>query len=181
MEFIKKHYSNILYGIVVVLLLYPKTRVYFLQFLSFSPSVENVENRVKLENYTWNLQGVNTTDYNFEQAKGKVVLINFWATWCTPCVAEMPSIQSLYEDYGDKVDFILVTQEEAKIVTPFMKDKGFTLPIYNALSKNPKAFETNSIPRTFLINKKGEIVIDAARADWDTKKIRKLLDGLLKE
>lgn len=181
MEFIKKHYSNILYGILIGLILYPGTRVYFLRFLSFSPRVENVENRVKLDTYNWNLKGVNTADYDFNQAKGKVVVVNFWATWCMPCVAEMPSIQSLYEDYGDKVDFILVTQEGKDKVLPFMEEKGFTLPIYNSLSSSPSEFETSSIPKTFLVNKKGVIVIDAARADWNTSKIRKLIDGLLDE
>ncbi len=181
MDFFKKHYSNILFGIVIVLMLYPPTRVKILRLISFSPSVENVANRVQLTNYNWNLQGVNTADYDFNQAKGKVVLVNFWATSCMPCVAEMPSIEDLYQDYGDKVTFILVTRESKDNITPFMAARGFTLPIYNSASTTPTEFDTNTIPRTFLLNKKGEIVIDAGRADWNTNKIRAYIDELLAE
>jgi len=181
MEFIKKHYSNIFFGIIVLLMLYPKTRVYFLRFLSFSPSIENVENRVKLTNYNWQLSGINTDDYDFNQAKEKVVIVNFWATWCMPCVAEMPSIESLYKAYGDRIDFLIVTSDSPEIATAFMKEKNFTLPIYNQVSSTPSELSTNSIPRSFLLNKKGEIVIDAGRADWNTTKIKNLLDKLLAE
>ena len=181
MNFLKKHYSNILFGIAVVLMLYPPTRVKILRLISFSPSVENVENRVKLATYNWNLQGVNTADYDFNQAKGKVVLVNFWATSCMPCVAEMPSIEDLYKDYADKVDFILVTREPKDKIMPFMAARGFTLPIYNSVSTVPTEFETNTIPRTFVLNKKGEIVIDTGRADWNTIKIRAYIDELLLE
>ena len=181
MDFLKKQYSNILFGIVIVLMLYPPTRVKILRLISFSPSVENVESRVQLTNYNWNLKGLNTSDYDFNQAKGKVVLVNFWATSCMPCVAEMPSIEDLYQDYGDKVAFILVTRESKDKIAPFMAARGFTLPIYNSASTAPVEFDTNTIPRTFLLNKKGEIVIDAGRADWNTTKIRTYIDELLAE
>jgi len=180
-NFVKKNLSNILFGILIVLLIYPTSRVVFLRLLSFSPSVEKIDNRVTIQSYNWNLQGVNVPDYDFNESKGKVVLINFWATWCTPCVAEMPSLEELYKDYGDKVKFVLVTSDIPETVLPFMKNKGFTLPIYNQLSNNPKEFNTSTIPRTFLLNKKGQIVIDASRADWNTSKTRKLIDELLME
>jgi len=181
MDFLKKQYSNILFGIVIVLMLYPPTRVKILRLISFSPSVESVESRVQLTNYNWNLKGLYTSDYDFNQAKGKVVLVNFWATSCMPCVAEMPSIEDLYQDYGDKVAFILVTRESKDKIAPFMAARGFTLPIYNPASTAPVEFDTNTIPRTFLLNKKGEIVIDAGRADWNTTKIRTYIDELLAE
>jgi thiol-disulfide isomerase/thioredoxin len=179
MEFIKKHYSNILFGLLVVLLIYPPTRVQFLRLLSFSPSVESVENQVQLEHYNWSLKGINTADYDFNKAKNKIVIVNFWATWCMPCVAEMPSLEALYKDYGDKVDFILVTTDEVTKITPFMKEKGFTLPIYQQLTKAPSEFETTTIPRTFLIDKQGRIIIDTGRANWNSSSIRRLLDSLI--
>lgn len=181
MTFNKKLISNIFYIVLLALLIYPKTRVYFLRMLSFSPSVEKVSERVKLSAYDWQLQGVNVPDFDFNEAKGKVVLVNFWATWCTPCVAEMPSLEALYKDYGDRVIFILATTDTPQKVIPFMKEKGFTMPIYNQMSANPPQFETSTIPKTFLVDKKGEIVIEASRADWDTAKTRKLLNDLINE
>ena len=179
--FNKKFFSNLFYVVLIGLLIYPKTRVVFLRWVSFSPSIEKVEKRTMLSNYDWKLMGVNTNNYDFSQAQGKVVIVNFWATWCMPCVAEMPSLESLYKDYGNKVVFLMVTSDNPEKVLPFMKEKGFTMPIYNEITDNPSELNTRSIPRTFLIDKKGQIIIDATRADWDTKKIRKLLDELIIE
>jgi thiol-disulfide isomerase/thioredoxin len=181
MKLTRKAISNILFVIVIALLLYPKSKAWILRQISFSPGIENVENRAKLGSYNWALQGLNTANYDFNQAKDKVVIINFWATWCVPCIAEMPSLQALYDDYGDKVDFLLVTSDTNDKVTPFIKERGFNMPIYNQVSNAPNEFFTKTIPKTFLVNKKGEIVIDAGRADWNTKKIRKLLDQLIAE
>jgi len=180
-QFLKKHYSNILFVILIGLLLYPKSKTWILRQISFSPGIEKIENRVKVSSYDWALEGLNTENFDFNQAKGKVVIVNFWATWCVPCIAEMPSLQALYDDYGDKVDFLLVTSDSSEKVMPFMEEHSFSMPIYNQISNAPSEFETRTIPKTFLINKSGEIVIEAARADWNTKKTRKLLDKLLAE
>ena len=181
MKFLKKHLSNILFVILIGLLLYPKSKAWILRQISFSPNIESTKERIKIDTYNWQLQGINTDNYDFNQAQGKVVLVNFWATWCPPCIAEMPSIQALYNDYGDKVDFILVTSDTQDKVLPFMKERAFNMPVYNALSNAPNAFFTKTIPRTFLLDKQGNIVINAARADWNTQKVRKLLDVLLAE
>ncbi len=180
-RFIKKRYSDILFGILILLLIIPRTRVYFLRIMSFAPGVEATGERRNAGDFHWNLKGLNTADYSFEQARGRVVLVNFWATWCMPCVAEMPSLQALYDDYGDKVDFILVTTDSEEKTLKFLKENGYTLPVYHAINSAPDAFDTRTIPRTFLLDKKGDIVIDAGRADWNTRKVRKLLDDLLAE
>ena len=179
MKFLKKHYANILFVILIGLLLYPKSKTWILRQIAFSPSVEKVEKREKLANYEWLLHGINTENFDFNQAKGKVVIVNFWATWCVPCIAEMPSLQALYDDYGNKVDFLLVTSDSKEKVMPFMEEQGFSMPIYNQISNAPIEFASRTIPKTFLVDKNGFVVIEAARADWNTKKIRKLLDQLL--
>jgi len=181
MKITKKAISNILFVIAIGLLLHPTSKTWILKMISFSPSIENAENRVQLSSYDWALQGVNTENYDFNQAKDKVVIVNFWATWCVPCIAEMPSLQELYNDYGERVDFLLVTSDPSEKVLAFLKEREFNLPVYNQISQAPEVFYSKTIPKTFLLNKKGEIVIEAGRADWNTKKIRKLLDKLLKE
>jgi len=179
MKITKKLISNILFVIVIALMLYPTSKAWILRQISFSPGVESAESRVKISSYNWALQGLNTENYDFNQAKNSVVIVNFWATWCVPCIAEMPSLQELYNDYGDKVDFLLVTSDSKEKVLPFLKERKFNMPIYNQVSNAPEEFFTKTIPKTFLIDKDGQIVIEAGRADWNTKKIRKLLDQLL--
>jgi thiol-disulfide isomerase/thioredoxin len=113
-------------------------------------------------------------------AKGKVILINFWATWCPPCIAEMPYLDGLYRDYKDKVVFLFVSNEDASTTQAFLNKKGYALTSIKPISYSPKLLETNSLPTTYLIDKKGGIVIKkTGSADWNSQSFRKTLDELV--
>ncbi|MFZ3273185.1 MAG: TlpA disulfide reductase family protein, partial [Lutibacter sp.] len=99
----KKSISNIIFVIAIGVLLYPPSREWFMRQIAFAPSVKEVEKSEKLSSYDWELKGLNTESINFKDLENKVVFVNFWATWCPPCRAEMPMIQKLYADYKDKV------------------------------------------------------------------------------
>ncbi|MDP3353251.1 MAG: TlpA disulfide reductase family protein [Flavobacteriaceae bacterium] len=174
--------SNILFIAALALVIYPPSRAWIMRQFAFSPSIENVENRALLTNYNWQLKGINTADIDFETTKNKVIIVNFWATWCPPCVAEMPSLQDLYNDYKDKVVFVFVTSEGREKVMPFLEKNNYNLPIYNMSSREPELLSTRSIPATYLINKKGEIVISkTGAANWNSSKVRNQLDELIKK
>ncbi|PHQ56294.1 MAG: thiol-disulfide oxidoreductase [Lutibacter sp.] len=177
----KKTISNILFIMLVAMLLYPPTREWGMRQIAFAPSIENAENTESIDSYHWELKGLNTPTINFKELEGKVVFINFWATWCPPCRAEMPMIQNLYNDYKDKIAFVFVTNEDWNTVSTFFGKKGYDLPIYNSISRPPQKFtETNSIPASYLIDKKGAILISkVGAADWNSKKVRNLLDELI--
>lgn len=180
MKLNRKTISNIVFVVIIGLLLYPPTKVYFIRLVSFSPSTITEEKREMLNDYDWKLKGLNTTNIDFNETKDKVVFINFWATWCPPCIAEMPSIQKLYDDYKDKVEFVFVSNEDWTTIEAFYKDKGYDLPTYNILSKVPNQLVSNSIPATFIIDKNGTIVVDKkGPADWNSDKFRILLDELV--
>ena len=113
--------------------------------------------------------------------KGRVVFINFWATWCAPCIAEMASIQSLYDEYGDEVVFLMVSNEHFDRTTAFKNEKGYDFKVYRP-ETIPDNIYGRSIPRTVIINVEGHIVVEKAGAvDWNSNKIRVLLDQLLTE
>jgi len=184
----KSQRSNLIFFGILAIIFFTPLRGYIQEYvgkakmLLISPSVEDSGSRVVVSNYLWNLKGINTSDYNFENAKGKVVFLNFWATWCPPCRAEMPSIQKLFDDYKDKVEFVFITNENPEKVIPFLKKNNYSLPSYNQYTREPNEFKVSSIPATYLINKKGEIVIHSVgSSDWNSKKIRTLLDKLLSE
>lgn len=180
MKFNKKTISNIVFMILIGLMLYPPTKVYFIRLISFAPSAIVEENREVLDDYNWKLKGLNAETIDFNSLKNKVVFVNFWATWCPPCVAEMPSIQKLYDAYKDKVEFVFISNEDWSTIETFYKDKNYNLPTYNLLSKVPKQLESSSIPATFIIDKNGTIVVDKkGPANWNSEKIRKLLDELI--
>ncbi|MCG2419432.1 TlpA family protein disulfide reductase [Aequorivita sp. F47161] len=184
--FLKKQWSNILFVILLALLIIPQTRmpiqVFVQRIIAFSPSEKKASERETLQDYNWNLQKLNAEEVNFSESKGKVTIVNFWATWCPPCVAEMPSFQKLYNAYGEKVDFYFVTSEKPKKVEKFMEKNGYTLPIFLQSFEAPKMLESYALPTTYLISKTGEIVIDEeGAADWNSQKMRSLLNSLLSE
>lgn len=182
--FLKKHWSNILFFAFLALLIFPQTRmpiqVFVQRLISFSPSETTETNRETLQDYNWNLQELNAGEVNFSQSEGKVTIVNFWATWCPPCVAEMPSFQKLYDAYGDKVDFYFATSEKPEKIVSFMKKNGYSLPFFIQSDEAPKQLQSQALPTTFVISKTGEIIIDEeGAADWNSNKTRALLDQLL--
>lgn len=177
--------SNIIFFGILVLILIPQTRQPIQVFLHkglalFSPSVVNEKKQIILADYNWKLVDINGSTFNLEEAKGKVVFINFWATWCPPCIAEMPSLQKLYDDYQDKIVFLLVSNESSEVINGFIKEKGYSFQVYGSLSKPPKDLETRSIPRTFLIDKNGAIIMDKnGAANWSSDFVRTTINNLL--
>lgn len=93
--------------------------------------------------------------------RGKVVFINFWATWCPPCIAEMPSINKLYSDFrdNDKVMFLMVdVDNERSKSQKFMDKRKFDLPVYTPASSIPSSYMSGAIPTTLVLNKYGKVV-----------------------
>src|SRR5690606_33055766 len=183
----KSKVKNIIFLILIAVLLIPQTRkpiqvlVQKGVMLIKNPSIESKEKTVRLTEYNWHLVDGQNVPYNLQQAKGKVILINFWATWCPPCIAEMPSLQKLYNDYSDKVVFLFVTNEELSEINPFLEKKQYTFEVYRPISNYPAVFDVTSIPRTFLIDKEGHIIIDeSGAANWNSDTVRNTIDNLLK-
>lgn len=122
-------------------------------------------------------------DIPLESLKGKVVFINFWGTWCGPCVAEMPSLQKLYNAKGENVNFAFIAmQDKPEKINSFLKKTGYTIPIYEANSKFSKEIHPQSYPTTYILNKKGEIVLlERGASDWNAPEVHQLLDKLIAE
>lgn len=120
----------------------------------------------------------------FEELKGKVIFLNLWATWCRPCITEMPGIQSLYEKLDpEKFAFVMlsVDQEGRGKVAEFVKKKGFSFPVYMPEGSLPEVFNTKSIPSTFIISPEGKIVHrQNGMAEYDNPKMRYFLTELAK-
>lgn len=145
------------------------------------PSVINENQRELVVFDSWQLSDVYGNEINFKDLHGNVVFLNFWATWCPPCIAEMPSLNELYTDYKNKVRFVLVSNEKVSTVQKFMKKNNYDLNSYVPLSNYPENFKVRSIPRTFLIDKEGRIVIDKiGAANWNSQKVRMQLEALIK-
>ena len=114
--------------------------------------------------------------------KGKVVLVDFWATWCAPCVKVMPDLQKLHDKLSKKGFAVLgvsVDEEGAKKVKPFVEKRKFTYPILIDESGGWKKWGVQSIPALFLVDKEGQIVKQWA-GKVDHKELEKSVAELLK-
>ena len=186
MKISKSQRNNIIFLVIILLMLIPQTRQPIQIFLQkglamISPSVIKEDKRINLTDYDWQLVDEDGRPYNFNEAKGKVVLINFWATWCPPCIAEMPSMEKLYQSYKDDVVFLFVSNENQEVISKFKEKNDYEFLVYASLTANPKALNASSIPRTFVLDQQGHIVIDkTGAADWNGKAVRGVLDDLLK-
>ncbi|MBJ7880535.1 TlpA family protein disulfide reductase [Gelidibacter salicanalis] len=186
MKISKSQRNNIIFLAIILIMIIPQTRQPIQVFLQkglamFSPSIVDKEDRVTLTDYNWQLIDEHGARYDFNEAKSKVVFINFWATWCPPCIAEMPSMEKLYQDYKDDVVFLFVSSEQQNVISKFKEKNVYDFLVHASITVNPAELETSAIPRTFVIDQQGNIVIDkTGAADWDSDKVRGLLDQLLK-
>lgn len=182
----KSKIYNIIFVVFILLLLIPQTRtpiqVFFNKAMTYvvNPSVIEASDREVVATYNWNLQDMSGDVFKFNSVEDKVVVINFWATWCPPCIAEMPDFQKLYDDYNTKVEFLFISNEAPEVISKFINEKDFTFKVYSPISEAPNTFDVSSIPRTFILNKKGEVVVDkTGAANWNGSDVRTLLDELL--
>jgi thiol-disulfide isomerase/thioredoxin len=114
------------------------------------------------------------------QWSGKILVLNFWATWCAPCVREMPSLQRLLEKTADlDVLFAFITREDPAVVRPFVAKRNLDLPIYVLEGEPPECFKTRGIPATFIIGRSGGIAMQhVGAAAWDADNIVAFIRGL---
>ena len=186
MKFSKEQISNGIWILAIILIVFTPVgfhlRVLVSKLIATSADVVEIDEQKTLKNYHWNLVTAGGKSMDFQSKKGEVVLVNFWATWCPPCVAELPSLVELHEDYRDKVVFAFVASDERDKVTAFLEKKGYHLPVYFEASRTPDELLSKSIPATYIIDKSGKIVVDEkGAANWNSNPTRTLLDSLLLE
>lgn len=99
--------------------------------------------------------------------KGKVIFLNFWATWCPPCLAEMPAVNKLYNQFAEdkEVVFILVDADsDFKKAQQYMDRKAYKLPVYHVAGPIPETIFKGSLPTTVVFDKKGRLAYNEAGA-----------------
>lgn len=117
---------------------------------------------------------------SLEALKGKVIFMNFWATWCPPCIAEMPSIDKLHKDMGDEVAFVMLSlDQDFELAKAFDKRKGYNMPIYAPASNLPPMYQSSAIPTTYVIDAKGNLALThKGMADYNDEGFKKFLRSL---
>ena len=99
--------------------------------------------------------------YKLSDFKGKPVILNFWASWCSPCKMEMPDLEKAWQEYGEQIQFMLVdltdgSQETVEKASAFIKAHGYTFPVfYDTAMEGAYAYGVSGIPVTYFINAEG--------------------------
>ncbi|MFS8083830.1 MAG: TlpA family protein disulfide reductase, partial [Ginsengibacter sp.] len=121
--------------------------------------------------------------YTTANLKGKVVFINFWASWCPPCRAEMPSLNKLYLKYRDDERFVFLFMNEdddkAKAVR-YIEDNHLAMPLYYSTDNVPNEIFSGTLPTTVVLDKNGKVVLKHnGMADYNTDEFIRQLKELL--
>lgn len=129
---------------------------------------------------------INKNKIKLSELRGAVVFINFWATWCEPCINELPSIEELSRLTSGNPKFKLITilfKDDEYRAFNFMKENGYTFPIFlNPDGSAAKNFGITGVPETFIIDKKGILrnkIIGPA--EWDSPQVIETFQGLVNE
>ncbi len=149
----------------------------------FSPTIENTgtdSSSVFAMPLTYRDQ--NGVLQSTENMRGKTIFINFWASWCPPCVAEMPSMNSMYLNLKDQKDlsFIFINlDEQIQTAKEFLKKNQYDIPLQRAEGFIPTDLYTGTLPTTIVLNKEGHIVLNhTGMENYNTEKFKEKLKAL---
>jgi thiol-disulfide isomerase/thioredoxin len=176
--------SSILHGVVYALFIFPVSAAWDVQ-PKLGHRMAPLQESIPAPDFV--LGDMDEEKVSLKELRGKVVLINFWATWCPPCRREMPSMERLYQKInGDNFTVLAVNQMEAEdLVFAFTGqlevDLTFTI-LFDKDSSVSQAFNVKGLPTSYLIDKKGNIRYRAIGGrEFDHPEVEKLITNLIQE
>nr|WP_315030140.1 TlpA disulfide reductase family protein [uncultured Chryseobacterium sp.] len=189
-NWIRTNWSTIAFGILLVILLVsPDAKAWLMRQMA-STGLFNSEISASKSKQVQPLPSliVKREDgslINTSELKGKVIFINFWASWCPPCRAEFPSVQEFYDQYKSHEDMVFLTvnlDDNPILGKDYLKEKNFTVPFITSTGNIPKEFYNGSLPTTVVIDKNGEIRLHhTGFADYSKSSFYEQMNSLLEQ
>jgi thiol-disulfide isomerase/thioredoxin len=199
-EYIRRNWFNALMICFVALMLFsPSAKAWVLQQVMrtglFNATIPENASQIKNESATVSEKNSQLEDFQFidingriqntEDHRGKVLFINFWASWCPPCRAEFPSIQALYTKFKDHPDvlFLLINEDaDRQKGIDYLIESKYDIPFYQARSTISQDIYAGSLPTTVVVDKQGVIRMrHVGFARYDGKAFLASFDKLLNE
>lgn len=165
-SFIRKHGFSILMGLIIITLFVSpeakswtirqlmRTGLYNVEIEKDKAAMPQIETGFDFEDEKGMVQ-------NTSSLKGKVVFINFWASWCPPCRAEFPSIETLYATFKNdpNVFFLMINEDDDRAAgRQYLQQKNYATPMFKIASPVPNNIYNGTLPTTLVLDKKGKVV-----------------------
>lgn len=129
------------------------------------------------------IQDMNGNTLNLADLRGKPIFINFWASWCPPCRAEMPHIQAAYEKYGDQIQFVMINaieQDTMEDIKAYLAEAKLTFPVYlDRKNLVNELYQVPGWPTSLFINKQG-IIVERFSRPMTAEMTESLMQSILK-
>ena len=181
-------FSAVLIILTIAMMISPEIKGWAIQGLMkiglFQPRIDKIQEiqQERLPNISFKDRNGKIVD--LASLNGKVVFINFWATWCPPCIAEMPSINALHERFmdNDRVVFLMVDvdADDGK-ADKFMKKHRYGLNVVKTVGDVAPVFMQGTIPTTLILNKEGKMVFrQEGAADYNSAELVDMVANLIK-
>ena len=163
---IKKVLNYLLIAFLIFIIVSPNGKAWVLrQFISvglFKAEIKKDAVKDFLNNSSFSFTDSKGNINNTSMLQGKVVFINFWASWCPPCRAEMPSINDLYKKLQSDTNFVFLSineDDDKSKANAYLENNDFSFPIFYASGNVPLEIFAGTLPTTIVLNKEGKIVL----------------------
>jgi len=144
--------------------------------------VETADVKKTKADFSMTLKNAKGKTVSLADYKGKVIFINFWATWCPPCIAEMPSIEAMYNDIDlDKFEVLMVSfDRNFQKAIDYKERNNFGFDVYELDGPIPAMYNTRSIPTTYIIDAEGNLAFKhTGTADYNRQDFKDFLKTLM--
>lgn len=179
--------GNILFfGLLLLLFFNPNAKAWLMQRLMdvglFKPKIEKQITNTAPEALNFTYRDAAGNNFSSDSLKGKVIFINFWATWCPPCRAEMPSLEAMYQEFkdDDNYAFIFINEDEDILkAKKYLAANNYSMPLLVKTSTFPSSLYSGTLPTTLILNKEGVLLMKhTGVGNYNAKKFMEEMKGL---
>ncbi len=173
---------DLLFIVLLILLLIPSTRKQVMTYASkvrmYLTSVEQKESATPLNGAeSLVFRDSSGQRHRLSEYLDKPVFINYWATWCPPCRAEMPTLEKLYQQYGQDIHFLFISGQQMQKQQSYLNQNGYSLPSYQLLSRPGGNLNYSVLPTSLIISKDNRIILRKEGAvNWQSRKVQQIFE-----